>query len=396
MPGRLVFSTTADGASSPSERLRIDSSGRVGIGTSSPGSMLEVSKSEPGGLVQQKLLNTSTSANSNSNNFIYVNGAAAGDPFTTWTVGGVTSWSMGIDNSDSDKLVINNGSNLNSSLIAIDTSGNVGIGDDSPTVKLELVGSTTSALRIKSNSGSTRGFEFWNNSPANEAYISNYYSGPIVFQTNNTERLRIDSSGRLLVGATSGIYDFEVKKSGHIHGLIGSTNAAGATLLLDGDSNGDGSGSDYASISHNSDGALIFENRKSASIIFRNTSSSTERMRITSAGVVTVKNGAVAEIDTLTSASTVTPDFAASCNFTLTLGTNVTLANPSNVTAGQSGSIFLVQDGTGSRTLTLGSNYDFAGGTAPTLSTAANAVDRLDYIVRTSTSIHCVVTALYS
>jgi len=80
----------------------------------------------------------------------------------------------------------------------------------------------------------------------------------------------------------------------------------------------------------------------------------------------------------------------------LTLGTNVTLANPSNVTAGQTGTIFLVQDGTGSRTLTLGSNYDFAGGTAPTLSTAAGAVDRLDYIVRTSTSIHCVVTSAYS
>ena len=35
MPGRLVFSTTADGASSPTERMRIDNAGRVGIGTSS-------------------------------------------------------------------------------------------------------------------------------------------------------------------------------------------------------------------------------------------------------------------------------------------------------------------------------------------------------------------------
>jgi hypothetical protein len=42
MPGRLVFSTTADGASSPTERLRITSAGRVGIGTVSPGSALEV------------------------------------------------------------------------------------------------------------------------------------------------------------------------------------------------------------------------------------------------------------------------------------------------------------------------------------------------------------------
>ena len=42
MPGRLVFSTTADGASTATERMRIDSSGNVGIGTSSPGSRLQV------------------------------------------------------------------------------------------------------------------------------------------------------------------------------------------------------------------------------------------------------------------------------------------------------------------------------------------------------------------
>ena len=58
-------------------------------------------------------------------------------------------------------------------------------------------------------------------------------------------------------------------------------------------------------------------------------------------------------ITTLTSATTVTPDFSASNNFTLTLGHNITLANPSNLTAGQSGAIFLVQDGTGSRTARL-------------------------------------------
>jgi hypothetical protein len=119
-------------------------------------------------------------------------------------------------------------------------------------------------------------------------------------------------------------------------------------------------------------------------------------MRISSDGVVTVKNGAVAEIDTLTSGTTVTPDFAASCNFTVTLGHNATIANPDNLVAGQSGSIFLVQDGTGSRTCAFGSSWDFAGGTAPTLTTAASSVDRIDYIVRSSTSIHAVATLNYS
>ena len=101
-------------------------------------------------------------------------------------------------------------------------------------------------------------------------------------------------------------------------------------------------------------------------------------------------------ITTLTDGATVTPDFAASNNYTLTLGGNRTIANPTNLTAGQSGSIFLVQDGTGSRTASWGSYWDFAGGTAPTLTTTASAVDRIDYVVRSSTSIHAVATLAYS
>ena len=102
------------------------------------------------------------------------------------------------------------------------------------------------------------------------------------------------------------------------------------------------------------------------------------------------------EITTLTSATTVTPDFAASNNFTLTLAHTMDFANPTNCTPGQSGSIFLIQDGTGSRVITWGSYFDWAGGAAPTLSTAAGSVDRLDYIVRSASSIHSVVTLAYS
>jgi hypothetical protein len=101
-------------------------------------------------------------------------------------------------------------------------------------------------------------------------------------------------------------------------------------------------------------------------------------------------------IVTLTDGATITPDFADANNYTVTLGGNRTLANPTNLTAGQSGSIFVVQDGTGSRTLAYGSYWDFSGGTAPTLTTTANAIDRIDYVVRSTTSIHAVFTANYS
>ena len=120
------------------------------------------------------------------------------------------------------------------------------------------------------------------------------------------------------------------------------------------------------------------------------------RLFVNANGVVTIQNGAVAVIGTLTDGATITPDFAANCNFTVTLGGSRTLANPTNITAGQSGSIFIVQDATGSRTLSWGSYWDFPGGTAPTLTTAANAIDRVDFVVRSSTSIHAVFTANYS
>lgn len=92
-------------------------------------------------------------------------------------------------------------------------------------------------------------------------------------------------------------------------------------------------------------------------------------------------------VTALTDGATITPDFSASNNFSVTLGGNRTLANPTNVVAGQSGVIKVTQDGTGSRTLAYGSSFDFAAGAAPVLTTTANAVDLLVYYVDTSTNI---------
>jgi hypothetical protein len=92
-------------------------------------------------------------------------------------------------------------------------------------------------------------------------------------------------------------------------------------------------------------------------------------------------------VTALTDGATITPDFAVSNNFSVTLGGNRTLANPTNQTAGQSGAITITQDGTGSRTLAYGSNWKFSNGTAPTLTTSANAVDVLVYFAESSTRI---------
>lgn len=84
-------------------------------------------------------------------------------------------------------------------------------------------------------------------------------------------------------------------------------------------------------------------------------------------------------------------DFATSNNFAITLTGNLTLANPTNVAAGQSGVVRLVQDGTGGRTVSFGANWKFEGGTAPTLSVASNAIDLLVYYTDTASTISAVL-----
>ena len=64
----------------------------------------------------------------------------------------------------------------------------------------------------------------------------------------------------------------------------------------------------------------------------------------------------------------------------VTLGGNRTLANPTNMVNGGTYILRVVQDGTGSRTLAYGTAYKWPGGTAPTLSTAAGAVDILTFV----------------
>lgn len=83
----------------------------------------------------------------------------------------------------------------------------------------------------------------------------------------------------------------------------------------------------------------------------------------------------------LTDAATVAVDFSTGFNFTLTIGGNRTLGQPSNVKVGQSGMIQITQGGGGSHTLAYHADWYFAGGTDPTLSTGAGDLDLLFYQV---------------
>jgi hypothetical protein len=117
----------------------------------------------------------------------------------------------------------------------------------------------------------------------------------------------------------------------------------------------------------------------------------TDKLSTTSGGV-SLSGGAAANISALSDGSTITIDMASACHHSVTLGGNRTFAAPSNQVVGQSGSIFITQDGTGSRTASFNSAFKFVGGTAPTLTTGAGLTDRIDYIIFSSNVIHCAVS----
>jgi len=315
--------------------------------------------------------------------------------------------------------------------LRVDSSGRVGIGTTSPGSELEIFKGSASDVvaTVKNTAGEAYACYL---TSGGDVLTGLKTSGNYTIRINNTERARIDSSGRLLVGTSTAVAATTLTPGFQHQGTEGSfanagfgrwTNDNGGYAMYFAKSRGISVGSQVIVNDGDFLGALFFEGsdgtqlRRSASItanvdgtpgandmpgrlVFSTTadgaSSPTERMRIAQNGVITIQNGAVAVIGTLTDGATITPDLAADCNFTVTLGGNRTIANPTNITAGQSGSIFIVQDGTGSRLLSWGSFWDFPGGTAPTLTTTANAIDRVDYIVRSATSIQTVFTANYS
>lgn len=101
--------------------------------------------------------------------------------------------------------------------------------------------------------------------------------------------------------------------------------------------------------------------------------------------------GAAASVEQLTVLAEVTPAFSDATDFQLTL-TNATaiINNPISIKVGQKGYFYIVQDATGNRTIdTWGTYYKFPGGTAPVLSTAADAIDVVSYSVKSLTEVMC-------
>jgi hypothetical protein len=101
----------------------------------------------------------------------------------------------------------------------------------------------------------------------------------------------------------------------------------------------------------------------------------------------TLTGNIVNAVHTASVNATTTPDFSSYNSFTWTLVGNMTLGNPTTEAGGMGGIFIFKQDATGTRSLSLGSEYKTAGGSGITLSTAADAVDVVPYYVEVTGTI---------
>ena len=108
-------------------------------------------------------------------------------------------------------------------------------------------------------------------------------------------------------------------------------------------------------------------------------------------GTVTIRDQSIGEVaDQGVRNGTITLDFGSANNFEFVLDGNGTLGAPTNASGGQCGAITIRQDSTGSRTMAYNAVFNFAGGTAPTLTTTASGVDVISFYVSSSTEIQSV------
>ena len=177
--------------------------------------------------------------------------------------------------------------------------------------------------------------------------------------------------------------------------MAGGLDVVGVATAATFEPDGDTAAGDNAAIGYTAAEGLILTGQGSTNdVTIKNDADAnvieipTGTTDVTVAGKFTGGKIVLAATDTDTSnTGSVTIDFSTNQNFVLTLTGNVTLANPSTESVGQSGVFVFIQDGTGGRTLSLGTDYESPAGAGITLSTAANAIDVVPYFVKAAGSI---------
>ena len=266
---------TASGGTNTAEAMRIDSSGNVGVGTSSPSDYyateLVVDASDEGGI---SVVNGTTE----TGYLMFADGTSGTDRYS-----GYLSYDHNVDALTSRSAgYINFMTGGGTERMRIDSNGNIAIGGTSASnfsgyVTLDLR-DTTGGLIDFSEAGAgvyARIQAVVNNS----LNIFNRQAYPLILGTNDTERMRIDSSGRVGIGTSSPSAKLEV-----IHGNVSQGN--GVTFGRTASQSWDFWGDSGANVLYSKGNFAIIGTSDSQDLSFR--TNNTDRMRIDTSGNVLI------------------------------------------------------------------------------------------------------------
>ena len=199
------------------EGIRIDNSGKVGIGTATPTTSLHIENgnvfgSDPAITNSPSMYiynNNNASTTAHSTAVIRTNGSGGGNPYLSFDIGGVRGYSMGIDNADEDKFKFFNNWNLNNSATPAFTITNdtkFGIGTSTPASKLHIKSTDSTTLYIESTTSDNNGLVILNGN-TNQNWLNNWHEF-MIFQNQGSSIGNISGSngGNMVVYTTSSDY----------------------------------------------------------------------------------------------------------------------------------------------------------------------------------------------
>lgn len=236
--GYLTFNTNG-GSTTVTERMRIDSSGNVGIGINSVASKLTIAGTTADATAQATYVGT---IQLNEANLTTPN-AVGGIEFKTSVLSGVGYGSKIVGHNNGALLFATRANSATfTETMRIDSSGNVGIGTTTTTNKLNVSGAGVTKISIANSSVSATGYmeidnsSYFNIYTAGGMFIGPTGANPLQFQTNNTERMRIHSSGGVSIGNTTDSGAASLNVSGSMSGGY-IAHAAGTTAMAFGADN---------------------------------------------------------------------------------------------------------------------------------------------------------------
>ena len=264
VPGALTFRTTADGGTSPTERVRIMPDGSFGLGTSDPKALLEVNSATGGDVVLVRLRSNPTIGEAQ---YLAFDGSSNS---TRARIGSE------IQNGGHGELVFETRDTSTTNLterLRITDQGRIGIGRTDPQSLFEVAGATP---QIRStDTDAANDYSVFQNSSGSSVYnaVDGGDVGAHIFQANGAEKVRIDSNGRLGIGTAnpaSQIAIYGADASIRLFDTSGGTSSAYRIMAYNG-INYIQSGTEFSSDS-------------SADFVFSTMFGSTEHLRIKANG----------------------------------------------------------------------------------------------------------------